>query len=220
MLQHLNQAELSETIRRAQAIAEQGRELSAPEGQYGDYLQAAEEMGVPREAMLQALRERMLIPSETLEVGQQVFAPSADGFWYVATLLSVSEHTARVRFLEGGEHTCAATDLRPLSLIPGRKLQGDIKDWGWWACIALRHDPQKERVQVMHDDWAGGKEWLPLRKLRLTREHVHPKREGEQRSETAVKNTLLRVAALAGSAGLALGLLLDRLLPFVFPFLR
>lgn len=210
-LQHLEDEELQATLTRAREIADQGREIGEPGAQYEAYLHAAEEMGVPREAMLQALRERMLIAGETLEAGQQVFAPSADGFCYVATLLSVSEHTARVRFLEGGEHTCATSDLRPLSLIPGRKLQGDIKGWGWYDCVVKRHNPGEAKVQVAHDDWSETKEWLPLRKLRLTPDHVRPQPPGRATSAAA------RIAAVAGGAGLLIGLLLDRLLPFL-PF--
>lgn len=217
-LTQLSNEEVSETLTRAREIAAYSRELDSPEREYDAYLQAAEEMGVPREAMLQALRERMLVPGENMEVGQHVFAPSADGYWYVAELLSTSDHTAKVRFLSSGEHTCALADLRPLGLIPGRKLQADVKDWGWYKCYVLRHDAEKNKVQVSHDDWAPQQEWVNLRKLRLTKDHVHPKKTPDTREDT--KGILARAMLLALGFGTVLGFFLDRILPHLFPFFR
>jgi hypothetical protein len=219
-LTHLTETELAETVQRAREIADHSRELASPEAEYDAYLHAAEEMGIPREAMLQAIRERRVIPGETLEVGQRVFAPSADGFWYVAELLSLTEHTAKVRFLEGGEHTCATSDVRPLSLIPGRKLQGDIKGWGWYGCLVVRHDPAKDRVEVIHDDWAPSKEWLTMRKLRLTRDHVYPNRPKEKSAAEFTRGVLLRSVGVATAAGVLAGMVLHHLFPWLLPFLR
>src|SRR5687767_2232752 len=134
MQQHLelSDGELGETLQRAREIAGHSREPDARQGGYEGYLKAAEEVGIPREAVLQALYERLLIPAERYAPGQRVFAPSADGFWYLAEITGLGQHTATVRFLSAGESTCALADLRPASLIPGRKLQADCKGWGWW----------------------------------------------------------------------------------------
>jgi hypothetical protein len=217
---HLSEEELRETLQRARQIAEQGRELAAPEVDYEAYLKAAEEVGLPRSAVLQALRERQLIPAETFAAGQMVFAPSADGYWYPATLVDLESHTATVRFLSGGEHTCALADLRPLSLIPGRKLEADLKGWGWWSAIVEKYDPQSGKVSVLHDDWMGGKEKVSLQKIRLPAKLASPPKQEEKRLATLSRKILTRWALLAGGAGLAAGILLDRLLPFLLPFLR
>src|SRR5688500_18898375 len=109
-LTQLTETELAETVQRAREIADQGRELATPEARYEDYIHAAEEVGIPREAMLQAIRERVLVPGENLEEGQIVFAPSADGFWYPAELKTLGEQTSTVHFVTGADHTCATAE--------------------------------------------------------------------------------------------------------------
>jgi len=217
MQQHFSEEELRETFQRAREITEQSRDLAAPEAQYEDYLKAAEELGIPREATLQALRERLLISGEAFTEGHIVFAPSVDGFWYPATLLTLNEHTVTVRFLSGAEHTCARSDLRPLSLLPGRKLEADIPNWGWFGVTVDKHNEEKGKVTVR--DWADEKYTVPLAKIRLSAKAAAPPSRKEQRSAQA-KGALMRVGLLAGSVGLAAGFVLDRLLPLVLPFLR
>ena len=212
---HLSEEESRETVQRAREIAEQGREPAALEADYEVYLQAAEEVGVSREAVLQALRERLLVPSRAFAEGETVFAPSSDGFWYPAVLKSLGEQTAAVEFVSGGEHTCALADLRPLTLIPGRKLQADLKGWGWGDAIVERHDAGKRKVRVVHDDWFGTKETVPLTGVRLAREHAVPERRTERNPEQLARAALVRYGVLAGGAGVALGLLLAKLLPFL-----
>jgi hypothetical protein len=215
---HLSDQDLRETLQRAREIAEQSRDLVATEESCEEYLRAAEEVGIPRQAVLQALRERFLIPAEPFEVGQMVFAPSMDGFWYPAELLSITPHTAKVRFVSGGEHTCAAGDLRPLALVPGRKLQADVKGWGWYKSVVERYDPEGGKVHIVHDDWAGTKERVPLHKLRLAPEHAEPARKEELDAAAAAKRAVQRATLLAGTVGVGLGLLLSKLLPLI-PFL-
>src|SRR6185369_27535 len=120
--------ELGETLRRAREIAAHG-ERADHEAAYEGYVRAAEEMGISREAVLQALCERLLIPAEQFAAGHTVFAPSMDGCWYLAEILSTGDLVASVRFLSGGERTVPLADLRPASLVPGRRLQADCKDW-------------------------------------------------------------------------------------------
>src|SRR3712207_320800 len=140
----LTEEDLRETFNRAREIAEQSAPLATPSSELEHYLQAAEEMGIPREATLQALRERTAV-SGTFSVGESVFAPSLDGFWYIAEVVSLGDHSAKVRFLSGGEHTCAVSDLRPLSFVPGRKLQGDVKGWGWYGIRVERFNAEKNK---------------------------------------------------------------------------
>jgi hypothetical protein len=80
-----------------------------------------------------------------------------------------------------------------------------------------RYDPEKRRVHVLHDDWMGGKEAVPLHRLRLTPKTAAP---ASTKASPALKQALLRCAVLAGGVGLAAGVLLDRLLPMLLPFLR
>src|SRR4051794_3063535 len=116
----LTEGDLSETLSRAREIAERGAGVSTAECEA--LLAAGEEMGIPRDAILQALRERLPAVTETFVAGQQVFAPSVDGHWHPATIVTLGTHSAAVQFHNGGEHSCAVGDLRPLSFPPGRKV--------------------------------------------------------------------------------------------------
>ena len=128
----LTQEEVNHTISRASQIVEQKTEGSgAALGGYEAYISAAEEVGIPREAMLQALRERNLLAVDGVSPGDVVFAPSADNASYPATVLRVTnESSIVVQFLAGGEHTVSAIDIRSLSMVPGRQLQFQHKDIG------------------------------------------------------------------------------------------
>jgi hypothetical protein len=136
---HLSEEELQETLARARQLSR----LS-----YGEdsdtamepYLRAGEEVGIPREALKQALSERLALSTPEFSVGDTVFAPSVDGFWYSAQVLTLDGARSTVRFFKGSEHSCATADLRALALIPGRMLQVDWKDWGWSNAKVIKHD--------------------------------------------------------------------------------
>jgi hypothetical protein len=211
----LSEEELGSTVQRAREIAEQTHTLTAPSGDVEAFLSAAEEMGIPREASLQALRERGLVADQSYSVGEKVFAPSADGNWYPATLSVLDGVRATVQFVSGGESTCAASDLRPFQLLPGTKLEGDIKEWGWWGVIIERYDEAKGKVHVAHDDWAGGKESLPLHKLRLSGKKVKPAEKQSSTFSERYRATLVRCALLAGGGGAILGFALSQLLQYL-----
>lgn len=218
-MQHLqlSSEDLQHTFQRAREIATQAATAAEAGEGLEVYIKAAEEVGIPREATLLALRERLELHGAAAEVGDRVFAPSMDGCWYPATLIGKTEFSATVEFIKGGEHTCAMTDLRPLSLIPGRKLQADLKTWGWWRGEVVRYDAQAQKVHV---DCDGTKEAVSLHKLRLSRLQACPPTVAEQRVEALSRTSLMRCAALAGGLGLFAGLLLGRLLPIFLPFLR
>jgi len=212
MLRQLTEAELKETLDRARQIAGETGELEAG-GELDNYVEAAAEIGIPAEAMRQALRERAPLIRAPLAVGDAVFAPSADGHWYPARLIDLDEQRAQVRFLSGADHHCPPRDLQPLSLIPGRKLQGDIKGWGWYDCRVERFDADRDQVHVVHDDWSGHKEKLALTKVRLQRHHVYPETAAPQGGERVPASAVAWAAGIGVMVGLALPHLL-RLLPF------
>lgn len=211
----LSEEELGATVQRAREIAEQTHTLTAPAGDVEAFLSAAEEMGIPREASLQALRERGLVADQSYAVGEKVFAPSADGNWYPATLSMLDGVRATVRFVSGGEASCATSDLRPFQLLPGTKLEGDIKDWGWWPVAIERYDEVKGKVHVTHDDWMGGKEALPLHKLRLSGKKTKIAEKQAPTFSERYRAALVRCALLAGGGGVALGFAISQLLQWL-----
>jgi hypothetical protein len=205
----LQDEELQATLRRAREIAQQ-EATPAAESDLELYLSAAEEMGIPREALAQALRERNLLP-QNVRVGEQYFAPSADGFLYVATVLELNGATARVQFAGGGERSCALADLRPLDLVPGRRLQADWPDWGWASVEVTRHDLKKGKVTVTS--------WMQPATVSLAKLRLHPN-DALGRQKHSGRDLLLRWTLAAGTGGFALGLLAAKVLPMLLPFLR
>jgi hypothetical protein len=215
VLRHLTETELGETLARAREIAAETGELEAG-GELETYVHAAAEVGIPAEAMRQALRERAPLIQQPPAVGDLCFAPAADG-WYPARILSLNEHSARVHFVSGSEHDCPVRELQPFSLIPGRKLQADLKNWGWYDCRVERYDAERGQVYLIEDDWAGGKNKAPLHKLRLVEKHVRP----EVAAAEAQKQRRFSAAAVywAAALGFAGGYVAQFLIPQLLRFL-
>jgi hypothetical protein len=121
-ISELDQQDLTEVLQRAQAL-DTTRVIAPETGQdLESFLRAAEEIGISRETVLQALREKLGHPLEGIAPGDQVFAKSADGAFYVATVSAVQGNAATVRFISGSDHTLPLSDLRGFSILPGQKL--------------------------------------------------------------------------------------------------
>ena len=115
MRTQLSQEELREVLARAEEIHSRNVETGDAES----ILRAAEEAGLPREAIEKALEERFGASREPAKPGELVFAESADGKHYVAEALSGDQRETKVRFLKGGEHTVPTANTRPASFLPG-----------------------------------------------------------------------------------------------------
>jgi hypothetical protein len=196
-----NEEELKATLKRAAEIAAADGTPAEEVQSLEIYLRAAEESGIPRAAFLAAMQERMTAPVLQAETGTRVFAPSPDGFWYVAEVLSCENGSVRVRFLHGGEHTCAELSLRPFSLIPGVKLQVRHNTWGWMDGTVHTFDEAQGLLKV--DDGFSSSSH-PLIDIRLPKvKTLREKRLGE---------VYWRAAITFGSIGTAVGWLLHALL--------
>lgn len=151
-LLNLSEEERRTTLRRAVEIAQSSESVEATieaEDELELYLKASEEAGVPRAATLQALKERLLVPIEAHKPGDLVFAPSTDGRLYIATIVRLDNTSAIVKFLKSGELPVALSDLRPLGLVPGRKLQYR-KDGMWWDGTLKTYDTEAQVVELDH----------------------------------------------------------------------
>lgn len=210
---HLSAEELSETIERARVLARHGPDGPILDADVDAYVSAAEEVGVPREAFLHALRERLQLHQPEFQVGDRVFAPSADGHWYLAELLAVAGPAAQVRFLSGAQHQCAAAELRSGSLIPGRKVQVDWPGWGWYSTAVIRLDERKGRLKA-GNNW--GACTVPLEKVRLTATLANPSYQSSAERGRRPWAVLAWVAAAAGVAGYLVG----QLVPFLDHLIR
>lgn len=192
MLEH---NELSEILRRAQEIESHSPSDAAVSG-YQDYIEAAEEAGISREATLQALRERLGLPVATPEAGQLVYAKSADGHFYPARIQSAEGQTFKVRFMNGSEASKPMADLRDLSFTPGLKLNYQSpSSGGWWTGDLVRFNETAQTVTI--NCW-GSEETVPLDQIRL--KTINPNTVNAQ-------TWMLRISqwVVAGGLGFALG---------------
>jgi hypothetical protein len=208
---HLSEEELQETLARARQLSRVVHGTDS-ETAMEPYLRAGEEVGIPREALKQALSERLALTTPEFSVGDMVFAPSVDGHWYAAQILTLDGGRATVRFLKGSEHTCATADLRALALIPGRVLQVDWKDWGWCNAKVINHEPHTGKTEAEH---FGERKKFTTDQLRLHPKQANPPTTTEEKSEVRIKAMLMRVALLAGGVGMALGWMLPHFLPWL-----
>ena len=164
----LDETALNEVVRRAQEIQDQTHLMLEPHPDLEQYVQAAEEAGIDRDATMQALRERLSFAAELFREGELVFAKSADGFYYVAKLLEIEGRKTKVQFVTGSDHHCDAADLRLFSLTPGQKISYHDKGSGmWWEGRLERFNRDSKSVTV--NQW-GDEQTLPLEKIRLPRD--------------------------------------------------
>lgn len=165
---HLDDATLGEVVKRAQEIQDQTQLMLAPHPDLEQYVQAAEEAGIHRDATMQALRERLSFPIENFKPGEYVFAKSADGFYYIAVLHAIEGRKAKVEFISGSEHFCDASDLRLFSLTPGQKVSYYSKGYGmWWEAQLSKFSRENQQVTVT--SW-GEAETVALDKVRLPKD--------------------------------------------------
>ena len=194
----------AELLRRAQEIDEQTRLMLQPYPEYTELIHAAEEAGIARDATLQALRERMSLPVQAFEPGTKVFAKSADGHFYAATLEKIQGRTAHIRFVNGSEHIADMTDLRMFSLTPGQKVQFHAPSYGMWVMaeiVRFNRDSGSVTVNAWYQE-----ETVALEKLRL----------GKERGSAPIGShaKLWIVGAAALIAGTGLGVLISTLFNF------
>ncbi|GMV89433.1 MAG: hypothetical protein AMXMBFR81_23640 [Chthonomonas sp.] len=151
-LEHLSPEQAREVLARAEEIQ---RRMDAGEVHTvgtDALLAAAEEAGLSREAIEQALAEVAPQPTQQVSPGQLVFALSADKKYYPAEVLATGPREVRVRFMSGGEHALVPEQVRPARFLPGEKITCPLPFWGWWACKVVKFDHKEMQVTVT-DDW-------------------------------------------------------------------
>lgn len=205
----LTQEEIGQTISRANQIVEQQSAAPAnPSAGYEAYVSAAEEIGIPRDAMLQALRERQLLPVDSVSPGDSVFALSADNAFYPATIVRVvNDASIVVKFVAGGEHTVSAYDIRPQSMVPGRLLQFQHEDLGegiWFSGRLVDYNPVKQVATVSNGYMSFT---VSINRIRLK-----GNKPQVAKAPASVRQLLLRATLIAGSTAGGIGFLLGYLL--------
>lgn len=185
----LTDDELRDVLARAEEIQRAslcGDELSA---ELEAVVGAAGEVGIARHAVERALRERVDIFATPPAVGTQVFAKSADGKFYVADVLSVTDEGIGVRFLRGSEHLVAHDQVKPCVFIPGERVMCNWPWWGPWTCTVVAYDAARERLRL--DDRSGTTKTFPVSEVWLP-----PARKADGGARTRVYVTLLAAGLL------------------------
>lgn len=130
-----NSVELREVLERAQEIDSETGVLLRQNPEWADMIEAAEEAGVPREAILEALRERVGAVATDFGAGELVFATSGNGWFNPAKIETVRNGRARVRFLGGGEAEVDLRDVKSFGLAPGDSIY--INYYGTWTKVEV-----------------------------------------------------------------------------------
>lgn len=158
MLSHdgLGEEELRGVLSRAYEIDQ--RTHGTQEGAHEAVLRAAEEAGLSREAVGQAIQERLGLLGRPPSVGEMVFAKGEGDKLYPAEILEAGGHDYAVRFANGEERRVAFENLRPLNLLPGERLVCPWPDWGYWNCTIISYNPEKRTVKVT-DNWGSEKKF-------------------------------------------------------------
>lgn len=150
-------------LQRAEAIERE--QFGANRSDTDALVAAAVEAGLSREAVEQALREHLALRETCLSVDELVFAPSADGFLYIARVTSIDGAIVRVRFVSGAEQAIQREKLRPFSLLPGQTVSANWPDWGWWNCRVVSYDRALQSIRLS-DGW-GSEHSFTLSDIRL-----------------------------------------------------
>ncbi|AIE84434.1 hypothetical protein [Fimbriimonas ginsengisoli] len=169
---HLTETQVHDVIIRAGEI-EQRLRSGANTSELENVLAAAQEAGLSREAVLQAMQEHLDLLGEPPKEGDLVFAKSTDGKFYAAKLLQVGKGAPRVCFLNGGETNVSFEDIRPLAITPGTRVVCKWPDWGDWTSTVIRYDAQRSTVRVS-DGW-GSEKTFPLAEIQLDIKQFQPK---------------------------------------------
>lgn len=195
MQSYLNDQETREILVRAEEIQQQQRQDIEIGQRTEDVVAAAEEAGLSREAVLQALRERQSVRSAPIRVGALVFAPTDDEKLYVAEVLTLEDGHANVRYLSGSDHVVLESDLRPFQMLPGQKVRCDWPGWGWWTCTVVSCD-RENRIVRASDGWGTTK----IFSLKDVYVQIPAKNEGSRNSVRLRITSYLISAVIAGAA--------------------
>lgn len=194
----MDKEEVGLVLQRAEVIEHERSGTDADE-----LLKAAVEAGLSREAVEQALREHIALQANSMSIGDLVFAPSTDGFYYVARIRAIEGDLVNVSFVSGSERRLLRSKLRPFSLLPGQLVSANWPNWGWWNCRVVSYDQAIHSVKLS-DGW-GSELSFTLSNVRLPQERPA---SSTDRMKTAI--FLGAIALVSGSLGAIVTWLLMR----------
>lgn len=193
----MSESRLGEVLARAQEIDGQTRHMEITQSEIETFVTAAEESGLSRDAVMQALRERLGYAPDAFQEGELVFAKSEDGHFYAARISDLEGKVAKVRFLNGGFGMVAIGDLRLFSLAPGQSVQYDSPAMYTWVTARVQ-SVNLEGGSVRFNMW-GTPETVPLEKVRLAQERTSASVAQTTKYWTIGLSSLLTGTALGGA---------------------
>ncbi len=152
MNQRWDEATTREVLARAEEIQLSERFPVDVEDSTNDLLRAAEEAGLSRSAVTQALRERLAVERTPIEPGSLVLAEFGQGKLYAAEVLDLHPGRAKVRFFSGVEALVSLEDVEHFQMMPGQVVRCPWPNWGWWTCTVVSYDHNKKMVKAT-DNW-------------------------------------------------------------------
>lgn len=161
----MREDEMSGLLRRASEISDESEALLLADPELAIIARSAEEAGLPREAVLLALRERLAEKSNLFNSGEIVLAESTDGIFYPAIIKEIDGLTTKVRFFQGGEAHLQIQSLQPFSAMPGSRFQFFAPTLGTWTKGNLIRFQDDTRTATF-ECW-GSEYTVPLDKVRL-----------------------------------------------------
>lgn len=155
-------------LERAEELNEDMSTLLLHRPEYKNLVDAAQEAGMSREAVLMALRERLEETAREFKEGEFVFAESDDHHWYAAKYLGMEGSRCKLRYMTGGEALVEPTKLRAFGLNPGKKVQCyNATNKTWTSAEVIRYNPDSHSVTVNY--WYT-EEVLPIERIRIKRD--------------------------------------------------
>lgn len=183
MREQFRDEEIREVLTRADEIQQQ-ENLDVEVGRHlQEVVAAAEESGLSRNAIMQAIRERQSVVGVPPKVGSLVFAPIQDDRLYVAEVAAIDGEIADIHMLGGSDLRVHISDLRPFQLLPGQKVRCNWPNWGWWTGIVIRFDRENRFVRVS-DGW-GSEHTFPISEVYVQTENLKAKSRSEIRKRIA-----------------------------------
>lgn len=201
--------DLTEILARAQEIDQDSSHILKTRPDLAEIVTAAAETGLPREAVLAALRERLAEQALEHEPGEPVFAESPDGHWYAASFNGQSGNRISLRYYNGGIGTVEPSQIRPFNLAPGVKIQAYSASYKQWTDAEIvRFNPDSRSITVTYW-WT--EEVLPLERVRLKKEFKGFQTLHLLQGKTRAVATLAAVALASAAASGLLGFIIGRI---------
>ncbi|MCB0824661.1 MAG: hypothetical protein KDC26_00580 [Armatimonadetes bacterium] len=137
-----------EILERAEELAGRTEKLLENRPELKEMVDAAVESGLPRESVMEALRERLMESEFQYKEGELVFAISEDECWYPAVYLGQSGNRIRLRYMSGGEGVVGLEEVKPFHIKPGMKIQAYSNMYKTWTDAKVNtYNPDSRSVQ-------------------------------------------------------------------------